>query len=323
MKQVAIAHQINSRVYSTFDNINIELQIKPGENYLFDLSYLSILDIDGNKAAEFLQGQLTCDMNRLSENSMIQGAQCNLQGRILTFMDVIQWNGIKLIVPADLAQSTINSLLKTAQLSRVSISENDSYFVFGMCLQNTQEISLPKEQYGFTALSDYCIYHLGREFYIAIVANSAKDRFIDKIKPSAVRGSLTWHTLRLQHMEFSIYPESRGLFIPHRLGLHQTSLISFNKGCYKGQEIIARLHYKSTIKHHLQLFTIKTKAKIHSGQKIISTETLAEIGELIDFSLLEDETYIIAMSVLKDATLEVRFEGNEEVITLKPFKSVA
>ena len=60
---------------------------------------------------------------------------------------------------------------------------------------------------------------------------------LEKIKTPFIQNNLlqneqTWHALRLQHGEIQIYPESRGLFLPHRLGLQHTGHLNFNKGSW-------------------------------------------------------------------------------------------
>jgi folate-binding Fe-S cluster repair protein YgfZ len=92
------------------------------------------------------------------------------------------------------------------------------------------------------------------------------------------------------------------------LGLHKTDFISFNKGCYKGQEIIARTHYKATIKHELKTDIIETSTPIFSGQKLFNKASGAEIGELIDYSILGNQRYLIAVTLLKDHSGPVVFE---------------
>ncbi len=55
-----------------------------------------------------------------------------------------------------------------------------------------------------------------------------------------------------------IYPATSGLFLPHRLNYHVNGTISFDKGCFVGQEVIARMHYRGKLKHHLCLAEIDT-----------------------------------------------------------------
>lgn len=318
-------HLINNRELTTVNPVDQELMIPPQKNFLFDLSYLSIIDVEGIKATEFLQGQFTSDINLISDIKIGQAAQCNIKGRILALMDIINWNGFKLILPRDLQESTINSLNKYALLSRVTLKANDKYNIFGFYLQNKGDILpasefFPTTLYAQTYSADFCMYHLGNGFYIILsqgdYGTKLKETFI---KNDQFLGSLTWHSLRLAQYQVDIYPESRSIFLPHRLNLHQTPYISFNKGCYKGQEIIARMHYKATLKHQMKIFHIKTGHKIHSGQKILNKVEGTEIGEIIDFSILNEEHYLVAASILKDAGTDIFLEGSSQPVKLMDF----
>ncbi|KTD00259.1 YgfZ/GcvT domain-containing protein [Fluoribacter gormanii] len=315
-------HLINNRALTSFKALESELKLLPQKNYLFDLSYLSVIDVEGNKAIDFLQGQLTCDLGGLSDIQMIQGAQCNLKGRILALMDIINWQGVKLVLPKDLQESTIHSLSKYSLLSRVSLKPNTQFKIFGFYLQNKEDIIpdtefFPNALYAQTYNARSCFYHLGNGFYIFLVlaehAYKIQECFMGK---EQFLGSLTWHTLRLYQHQIEIYPESRGLFLPHRLDLQKTPYLNFNKGCYKGQEIIARMHYKANLKHQMKIFEIMTDHKIHSGQKLFEKPEETELGELVDFSILEPGRYLIAVSILKGTEHTVFLEGQNQSIQL-------
>lgn len=321
-----LSHLINSRSLTTFNPLAEELQLNPVKNYLFDLSYLGLLTVQGDKAVEFLQGQLTADINKVSDIQMAPTAQCNLKGRILALMDVIYWQGIKLIIPCDILEPTKNSLSKVAMLSRVLIQEQNEFQIFGFYLQNTQDLVpyslfLPKELYAKAEGEHFCYYHLGKGFYVFIVEKSFASELIQPFKVSnQILGSLTWHTLRLYNQQMSIYPESRGMFLPHRLDLHKTPYLNFDKGCYKGQEIIARTHYKATLKHELRTYIVVTPSILYSGQKLFKMNEPVELGELVDYSQLDNNKYLLTVSILKDAPLEVRLvnEGISTSLQLQP-----
>lgn len=322
-----IEHLINSRPLTTYHSLEIELKRNNEKNYLFDLSYYGVLDVNGEKAIDFLQGQLTCDLRAVSDIQMTQGAQCNLKGRILALLDIINWQGIKLVLPKDLLESTQNSLTKTALLSRVSLNENKTLKVFGFQLQNPTDLIpdsafLPHAICAQASSLNYCCYHLGNGFYIFVVSEEFAPAlckpFIDQ---DQMYGSLTWHTLRLMNKQLEIYPESRGLFLPHRLGLHETHYISFDKGCYKGQEIIARTHYRATLKHDITLAIINTAQKIFSGQKIFRIIEGTEVGELIDYSELGNNSYLISVSMLKEQITTALFEGHTDPIHLVKYNA--
>lgn len=313
---------INKRPLTAFNAVDKELELNPELNYLFNLSNFGVLDVQGANALEFLQGQLTCDVQSVSDIQIAQGAQCNLKGRILALMDVLLWNGAKLVLPQDLLEATVNSLNKTAMLSRVALKINQDVKVFGFYLQNKQEAVpgvsfFPDSLYALSYGTNYCCYHLGKGFYILLAETTLAEELLKNFEEkNQLLGSLTWHTLRLAQQQLAIYPESRGLFLPHRLDLHETTYLSFNKGCYKGQEIIARMHYKATIKHELKVYTVSTDEPIYSGQKLLKEQGGAELGELVDFSMLGNNRYLVAVSLLKAIEPTVLFDGHSQLVTL-------
>lgn len=77
-----------------------------------------------------------------------------------------------------------------------------------------------------------------------------------------------------------IYPETSGKFLPHEINLPALHAVSFNKGCYTGQEIIARMHYRAKLKKQLYAAKVTTSIAITPGQNIYDTETQA--GFVVD-----------------------------------------
>lgn len=292
------------------------------KNYLFDLSNCSSLEVRGEQAQAFLQGQLSCDLRQVTANTMRQGALCNLKGRILALLDIIDWHGLQLILPDDLLNSTQASLAKAALLSRVELKPTTSYQFYGFYLQNPQDVSpisieQPQDRYGLFFNDEACCYSLGHSMYVILMR---KEHSHTLIKPfldcRQISTPFAWHQLLLKNKQVRIYPETRGLFLPHRLDLHRSGYLSFDKGCYKGQEIIARMHYRSKLKHSLQLVTIKTPEPLAAGQKIFDDTATLELGELIDFSPFSSNEYLAAVSILIEHPSVVRIEGHSVPVVL-------
>ena len=313
---VSSMHLVNTRELSAFSALEDELELHPHKNYLFDLSYLGCLDVIGTRGREFLQGQLSCDVRDVTTNQMRQGVMCNLKGRILALLDVIDWHGLHLIVPNDLLTETHASLAKTAAFSQVKFSPSSTVQLLGFYLQNKDDAvfynkQLPAERYGVISDDNFCAYHLGDGYYIVLINTSLASSLTDQfIKKGQWRGSLAWHALQLRQLKIEIYPQSRGLFLPHRLGLHLSGYLNFNKGCYKGQEIVARTHYRAKLKHEMKLFTIQTNIPLQSGLRLFK-DTI-EIGELIDFCPLTENSYLCAASVVLDCPLNCNLEGHSD-----------
>lgn len=295
---------INNRPLSLYQDFAKELSFHPERNYLFDLSYLGILDITGDKALDFLQGQVTSDVKKIQDNQLIPGAICNLKGRIQTLFQACQYQGLKLVLPQDLLADTEKTLTPAAMLSRVKLQANKEYFILGYYCQNPEDLKLPLELPCFRYyLSENSLHQLFLVIVNAEQKATITEQFLIK---SQFKGSLAWHTLTLLNKSFDIYPETRGEFLPHRLDLHLSDYLGFDKGCYKGQEIIARTHYRATLKHELSLFILEAETPLYSSQKILAQDSDREIGEIIDYSPINDKEFIVAASVLKDRPQEIK-----------------
>ncbi|MFA5959172.1 MAG: folate-binding protein YgfZ [Tatlockia sp.] len=313
---------IHNRPYGYLSSIAEEMTRSNDKNTLFELNELSVLAAFGERSGEFLQGQISCDVQKVTKETMQQGAFCNLQGRILALCALIDWQGLKLILPKDLVKPTEALLNKPAMLSRVHFEEQNEYAIYGFYLNNKndllpEQVTLPSRKYGVNSNENACCYALCENLFILIVptrlSESLKAPFLAK---QQLRGSLAWHKRMVMHKQIEIYPETRGLFLPHRLDLQLSNHLSFDKGCYKGQEIIARMHYRSKTKHSLQCFIIETKAPPLPGKKVFDVTGKSEIGEMIDCCPLDDKRFVVAVSILQEHPDEVLIESQEIPVTL-------
>jgi len=85
----------------------------------------------------------------------------------------------------------------------------------------------------------------------------------------------------------AIYPETSEKFLPHELNLHLMDAISFDKGCYTGQEIIARMHYLGKLKTHLSQIKLQLKNPPERGT------LLENYGQVVDYNQIDYNTYEI------------------------------
>lgn len=294
--------QINTREYQSVNSLAEELTLAENKNYLFNLSYLSTLCVTGDNSQKYLQGQLTCDVNKVTNNNMQPGALCNIQGRIIALLNIIFFNSnYYLILPKDLQEKVRKTLHKTAMFSKVQITNDDGFNIFGFYLQNDQDVlpgMLPNFQHELISYDAYCSYKIADKLYIILTKNDKASALTDKFPKDQLRQDGMWHTILLNSKIYEIYPTSSNIFLPHRLDLQKTDYLSFTKGCFIGQEIIARTQYLAKLKHTMYQYTISTNEKLYSGQKIYKAESTVEIGELVDYSILGDNRYLIACSLI-------------------------
>ena len=97
-----------------------------------------------------------------------------------------------------------------------------------------------------------------------------------------------------------IFPETSGLFTPHELNLPKLNAVSFNKGCYTGQEIVARMHYRGKLKQHLHLIDLQTTKDPKPGAKLFLNDTNEEVGTIVNVVPSASPAHYKILAVIKD-----------------------
>lgn len=310
---------INDREYQSSLTLKTDSSASSPKNYLFTLNYLSVLQVSGQDPLQYLQGQLTSDIKKVTNNFSQPGAICNIKGRILALLNVILWEQYYLILPTDLQNKIKKTLTKTAMFSKINIDPVSEFVFFGIYTEVTTSqiknvIHLPKNVNEVSNNDKLCCIKIADRLYIMIVRQKYINAVVNEFPEKS--DSLNWHTLCIQAGLLEIYPNTSGEFLPHRLNLHKSSYISFEKGCFVGQEIIARTHYRAKLKHGVFKYQIITPTKIFAGQKIYSITNMQEIGELIDYAILEDNKLLILISILIEHDNKVKFANSDDIILL-------
>lgn len=238
------------------------------------LSSLGLLKISGVGAKKLLQGQLTCNLDDVSAATPQFAAHCNPQGRIISLFWLLQYgDDYYLQMPRTLIPTAMTALKKYAVFFKVTLSDVSDAFI----------------QYG----------HVGDHLptnapILSITMQGTPARQILIYETPALtptRDEESWHYLQIINCLPMIYPETVEAFLPHELNLQNLNAISFNKGCYTGQEIIARMHYRGKLKTTLVAAEVDTPEMPIRGADIYS-ET-GTIGHIVDFCKTGANTYTL------------------------------
>lgn len=206
----------------------------------FNLSQdMGLIQIKGSDTFNFLQGLLTCDIHLLENNPYIMGAFCNLKGRIRALFKIFKnENDILLQTPRNLIPVVMPALKRHAMFSKIVITEvSNEYQQWGYLdnsknLQNIQNTNNRQN----------------RSIIILPLQSKISDQF-----PNFFYGDFNeWILHDIREGIPEIWPETTEKFLPHYLNLPKLGAVSFTKGCYCGQEIIARMEYKANIKYELK-----------------------------------------------------------------------
>ena len=213
---------------------------------LIKLEHLSILEINGKGSFELLQGQITSDMEKVSEDHCVMGSICDIKGRVMSSF-----------------------------IAAKNEKENHSFFLVGetKALEATQTILekyLPfydcslrlRKDMKFYAIEEGCfiidfpeskldISSQNYDSFFRLHYLKKKYHLIAFIESEEFKGynissdKLPWELDEIINQNFEITSEVINKFTPHELGYHLNTRIDFEKGCYTGQEIVARMHYRA------------------------------------------------------------------------------
>ncbi len=300
-------------------------------NSVFNLSQLALITVQGEKAQTFLQGQLTCDLREISEQHSRLSAHCNHKGRMLATLRVIFYQQqYHLLLPAIMVEAAMKELKKYALLARVVLTENkNDYSILGC---HGPDLSQTLSQFFETLPTAADIVQQQDQLLIIRICNTQERYLIlgprttasmlhEQLLTKLTRASDdTWQLLDIQAGIANIYPETMNLFTPQMLNYPALNAVSFKKGCYIGQEVIARTHYLGKAKRHLHLASIQTSTLPPPGSALSSKETSQEVGQIVAAAFHSPEECQL-LAVIQDEALNGEIFWQEKAVTLTYSKS--
>ena len=216
---------------------------------LINLNYLNILEIVGEGAIELLQGQLTCDMGKVSSKNPTQGAICNVKGRIISSFIVVapndeNTNKFWLIGPELMMKKTQDVLKKYSPFYQVDISilsDKDLYGANNDALESFfPDLNFNDNQY--IRHSNLVLGYLDKKIRL-VITNKGDTIFKDSGEISSDLGD--WHLDNFLIKDVEITEDLSEKLTPHEINYDVSERVDFEKGCYTGQEIVARMHYRA------------------------------------------------------------------------------
>lgn len=232
------------------------------ENRLIKLEYLSILELNGKGSFELLQGQITSDMEKVSERNCVLGAICDVKGRTIgsfvTAINAERDDSYHLIGDRKVLELTMDVLEKYQPFYDTKMSIEDQYQFFGITKDLLMKM-FPESNIGksFETNDSFSrVHYLEKEFHIIFSANP---KLFENFDVSLDENA--WKQDEILNLNYEITSEASNKFTPHELGYHLTSRIDFEKGCYTGQEIVARMHYRAKNLPNIIIKTTEKKVK--------------------------------------------------------------
>jgi len=229
---------------------------------LADLSHRGIILARGEDAQSLLQGQLTNDLQEVTTERSRLGAWCNPKGRVMTLLRVFRrGEDYALELPAGLLDDVLKRLrlyvlrarvrLEDAspELARIGVAGEDA----AGALRRTIG-ALPEQADGVRAHQAVSVLRLpGTRPRFQLVGPAAEIRELWRALESAARpcGRHAWALLDIETGLPEVSPATADEFLPQMLNLESLGGLSYTKGCFLGQEVIARTHYLGRLKRRL------------------------------------------------------------------------
>ncbi len=247
-----------------------------------------VLAVRGADAAKFLQGQLTCNLNYLSDTQASLGARCTQKGRMQSsFRILLQGDGVLLAMASELLEPQLADLKKYAVFSKSKLTdESAAWSRFGLVNANSALANLGLE---LPAETDSVARN---EYLIAIrVSPDRSELWVPSDRADAVKAQLSetldqadlneWLLGQIRAGIGQVMPQTRELFIPQMLNLQAVGGVSFKKGCYTGQEIVARMQYLGKLKRRLYRLSLDSAQMPEPGTPLFSPSHSSSIGEVV------------------------------------------
>lgn len=229
----------------------------------------------GPDAASFLQSQLSSDLRSLEDRGAQWSALLNPQGRVIAFFGLFRMavEQFRLLLPAESVPTTIDHLRRFQLRSKLVLTADPTPAVGGWQSAMTPPVgSLRTASRWFDA---------GDASSPAMEADAA-----DRWALADIDEGLTW-----------LSASQREQFVAQMLGLEQLGAISLRKGCYPGQEIIARAHFRGAVKRRVT--RLQLSAPVQPGDRVLPMDGGSECGLVLSSAATGGEQRALAVLAIE------------------------
>ena len=256
-----------------------------------DLSDLGILSLEGADTQRFLQGQSTSDTSQLNENTSLPGAICNPKGRMLTSYQAIEpvVDTVLLAMHRPLVETTLNSLGKYAAFFKTTLNNaSDDYHLLGISGSDCKPLldqlfdNVPQDINQLCIGKNYLLLRISAQQFLLIVNVAVAEAFWKKLSATIQPvGIGYWQLQSIRAGLAQVHAEIAEQFVPQMLNLQATGAVSFKKGCYTGQEIVARMQYLGKLKRRTYRVIIEDAKPPRQGAEIYSSSDNKLVGSVL------------------------------------------
>jgi folate-binding protein YgfZ len=260
-----------------------ERRAAAGGNVLADLSDFSLIRARGDDAQNFLNGQLSNDLRQLDATHSQLASWCSPKGRMLVIFRLFRRDKDYLLqLPVALQENTLKRLRMFVMRAKVTLESVDAELVsIGLSGPDAKKILAdatgfaPSGDNGCETHEDITVINLPGPHprYEIIAPTAAVEKQWESLKSKATPvGPAVWTWLDIMAGIPSIHPETNEEFVPQMANLEAIGGVNFKKGCYPGQEIVARMQYLGRLKQRMYRAHVKSETAPRPGGTIFAPD---------------------------------------------------
>jgi len=270
-----------------------ERQAAVNGDVLCDLSDYGLIKVTGADAETFLQGQFTNDVRKVTLDHSQLSAYCSPKGRMLACFRVFRHDDNYYL---RLPQERIGAILKRLRMfvlrAKVTLADaSEDWLCLG--LSGSGAAQQLTDYLGETPTSVDAVIHnkgltvvqvpgIEPRFELYGSVQNCQNLWAALAGKIAYSGSETWRLLDILAGVPNVYDATAEAFVPQMANLQLLHGISFQKGCYTGQEIVARTHYLGKLKRRMYAARVNSDIAPQPGDQLLSAQQDAEIGKIVD-----------------------------------------
>ena len=275
------AHVENDLV-SDFGNISAELEATQDSTVLCDLSQFGMIQIKGEDAQSFLHSQLSNNVTRLAINASQYTAYCSPKGRMLAgglliCLDAKYWMQLSVTTIASITKRLAMFILRAkVRLSDVS----DTLTIFGLSGPDAKTILereigvAPNATHQIVKQAELHVLGLAADRYQIIAPmQQAADWWVRLARHAKPVGSPCWDWLLVRSGIVTITQATQDQFVPQMVNYEIIGGVNFDKGCYPGQEIVARTKYLGKLNRRMYLAHLDSNLSPQAGDELFTLNT--------------------------------------------------
>lgn len=319
---------IGAGAVAHFDETPADYERLLAVDTLCDLADLGVLAVTGAKSADFLHGQTTADFIKSPPPGPIRGACCNPQGRVFTLFTALRIDaGYLLIMPRALVAPSRETLARYAALSRVELADvSANYRILGLAGPEADHLASELEGPNGNGATDgsRAVCHAAHRYLVLVPIAAAAARWTTLAQCARPVGPPLWHLADIRAGIAMLSPETREQFLPQMLGLERRGAVSFTKGCYTGQEVVARSQHLGQLKRHLYRLGFAAPAP-KPGCPLTIPQSGQPAGMLVAVAPAT-ASHCEALAVLRDEASQctaLEFGDGARAVTFLPLPSAA